>query len=242
MECLPIPEGVNGSTTPKGVSESTTPEGVSESTTPEGVSESTTSEGVNGSTTLSARFKYLELVLVYSIPHPTSSFRELAEMLEKDFEEASPINPKQDFEEASPINPKQDFEEASPINPKQDSEQTSPKDLVFKALNILDELVEKLDTSTKILLENEYSNSTEEYASCYRDAAWSRSFEDIRKVRDYKEEYNGYIHQILDFLAQEDPEILSMPPAVFLKLCATPMLEISLASRLFLIWKQKRGL
>jgi|GEM_PF-547937 len=221
MECLPIPEGVNGSTTPKGVSESTTPEGVSESTT---------SEGVNGSTTLSARFKYLELVLVYSIPHPTSSFRELAEMLEKDFEEASPINPKQDFEEASPI------------NPKQDSEQTSPKDLVFKALNILDELVEKLDTSTKILLENEYSNSTEEYASCYRDAAWSRSFEDIRKVRDYKEEYNGYIHQILDFLAQEDPEILSMPPAVFLKLCATPMLEISLASRLFLIWKQKRGL
>ena len=200
MECLPIPEGVNGSTTPKGVSESTT------------------SEGVNGSTTLSARFKYLELVLVYSIPHPTSSFRELAEMLEKDFEEASPINPKQDFEEAS------------------------PKDLVFKALNILDELVEKLDTSTKILLENEYSNLTEEYASCYRDAAWSRSFEDIRKVRDYKEEYNGYIHQILDFLAQEDPEILSMPPAVFLKLCATPMLEISLASSLFLIWKQKRGL
>ena len=200
MECLPIPEGVNGSTTPKGVSESTTPEGVSESTT------------------LSARFKYLELVRFYSIPHSTLSFQELAEMLEKD------------------------FEKDSPINPKQDSEQTSPKDLVFKALNILDELVEKLDTSTKILLENEYSNLTEEYASCYRDAAWSRSFEDMRKVRDYKEEYNGYIHQILDFLAQEDPEILSMPPAVFLKLCATPMLEISLASSLFLIWKEKRGL
>ncbi len=200
MECLPIPEGVNGSTTPKGVSESTTPKGVSESTT------------------LSARFKYLELVRFYSIPHSTLSFQELAEMLEKD------------------------FEKDSPINPKQDSEQTSPKDLVFKALNILDELVEKLDTSTKILLENEYSNLTEEYASCYRDAAWSRSFEDMRKVRDYKEEYNGYIHQILDFLAQEDPEILSMPPAVFLKLCATPMLEISLASSLFLIWKEKRGL
>ena len=175
-------------------------------------------KGVSESTTLSARFKYLELVLFYSIPHPTLSFQELAEMLEKD------------------------FEEASPINPKQDSEQTSTKDLVFKALNILDELVEKLDTSTKILLENEYSNSTEEYASCYRDAAWSRSFEDMRKVRDYKEEYNGYIHQILDFLAQEDPEILSMPPVVFLKLSATPMLEISLASRLFLIWKEKRGL
>ena len=212
MECLPIPEGVNGSTTPKGVSESTTPEGVSESTT------------------LSARFKYLELVRFYSIPHSTLSFQELAEMLEKDFEKDSPINPKQDSEQTSPI------------NPKQDSEQTSPKDLVFKALNILDELVEKLDTSTKILLENEYSNLTEEYASCYRDAAWSRSFEDMRKVRDYKEEYNGYIHQILDFLAQEDPEILSMPPAVFLKLCATPMLEISLASSLFLIWKEKRGL
>lgn len=191
MECLPISKRVSESTTPKGVSESTT---------------------------LSARFKYLGLVLFYSIPHPTLSFQELAEMLEKD------------------------FEEASPINPKQDSEQTSPKDLVFNALNILDELVEKLDTSTKILLENEYSNLTEEYASCYRDAAWSRSFEDMRKVRDYKEEYNGYIHQILDFLAQEDPEILSMPPSVFLKLCATPMLEISLASRLFLIWKEKRGL
>ena len=203
MECLPIPKRVSESTTPKGVSESTT---------------------------LSARFKYLGLVLFYSIPHPTLSFQELAGMLEKDFEEASPINPKQDSEQTSPI------------NPKQDSEQTSPKDLVFNALNILDELVEKLDTSTKILLENEYSNLTEEYASCYRDAAWSRSFEDMRKVRDYKEEYNGYIHQILDFLAQEDPEIVSMPPSVFLKLCATPMLEISLASRLFLIWKEKRGL
>ena len=130
MECLPIPKRVSESTTPKGVSESTT---------------------------LSARFKYLGLVLFYSIPHPTLSFQELAEMLEKD------------------------FEEASPINPKQDSEQTSPKDIVFNALNILDELVEKLDTSTKILLENEYSNLTEEYASCYRDAAWSRSFEDMRE-------------------------------------------------------------
>ena len=175
-------------------------------------------EGISKSVTLSARFKYLELVLFYSIPHPTLSFQELAEMLEKD------------------------FEEDSLINPKQDSEQTSPKDLVFKASNILDELVEKLDTSTQILLENEYSNSAEEYASCYRDVAWSRSFEDMRKVRDYKEEYNGYIHQILDFLAQKDPEILSMPSSIFLKLCATPMLEISLASRLFLIWKEKRGL
>ena len=189
---------------------------------PKGVSESTTPKGVSESTTLSARFKYLELVRFYSIPHSTLSFQELAEMLEKDF--------------------KKDFEKDSPINPKQDSEQTSPKDLVFKALNILDELVEKLDTSTKILLENEYSNSTEEYASCYRDAAWSRSFEDMRKVRDYKEEYNGYIRQILDFLDQKDPEILSMPPAIFLQLCATPMLEISLASRLFFIWKEKRGL
>lgn len=180
------------------------------------------SKRISESVTLSARFKYLELVLFCYIPHPTLSFQELAEMLEKDLEK--------------------DFEKDSPISPKQDSEQTSPKDLVFKALNILDELVEKLDTSTKILLENEYSNSTEEYASCYRDAAWSRSFEDMRKVRDYKEEYNGYIHQILDSLAQEDPEILSMPPAVFLKLCATPMLEISLASRLFLIWKEKRRL
>ena len=193
---------------------------------PKGVSESTTPKGVSESTTLSARFKYLELVRFYSIPHSTLSFQELAEMLEKDF--------KKDF--------KKDFEKDSPINPKQDSEQTSPKDLVFKALNILDELVEKLDTSTKILLENEYSNSTEEYASCYRDAAWSRSFEDMRKVRDYKEEYNGYILQILDFLDQKDPEILSMPPAIFLQLCATPMLEISLASRLFFIWKEKRGL
>ena len=175
-------------------------------------------EEVSRSTTLSARFKYLQLVLVYSIPHPTLSFQELSEMLEKD------------------------FEEASPINPKQDSEQTSPKDLVFKALSILDELVEKLDTSTQILLEKEYSNPTKEYESCYRDAAWARSFENMRKVRDYKEEYNGYIRQILDFLDQEDPEILSMPSSVFLKLCVTPMLEISLSSRLFLIWKKKRGL
>lgn len=173
-------------------------------------------EGVNGSTTLSARFEYLQAVLFYRVPESRcSKLSELSDLTSAMVE---------------------DFQE------NLSSTISEPRSVV-QALEVLETLVGILDPYSEKLLKKYYSGFPIEYLPIYRKAAWSQAFDNVRKSdKDYKKIYQTCIDYILLGADQSHPEIVGLPPAVFLKLCATPMLEISLASRLFLIWKEKRGL
>ena len=170
-------------------------------------------KGVRRSTTLSARFEYLEAVLFYSVPESRlSKLSDLTSAMVEDFQE------------------------------NLSSTISEPRSVV-QALEVLKTLVGILDPYSEKLVDESYSGFPTEYFPIYRKAAWSRAFDNLRKSdKDYKKIYQTCIDYILLGVDQLHPEILSMPPVVFLKLSATPMLEISLASRLFLIWKEKRGL
>ena len=173
-------------------------------------------EGVSESTTLSARFEYLQAVLFYRVPESRcSKLSELSDLTSAMLE---------------------DFQE------NLSSTISEPRSVV-QALEVLETLVGILDPYSEELLKKYYSGFPIEYLPIYRKAAWSRAFDNVRKSdKDYKKIYQTCIDYILLGADQSHPEIVGLPPAVFLKLCATPMLEISLASRLFLIWKEKRGL
>lgn len=170
-------------------------------------------EGVSKSVTLSARFEYLEAVLFYSVPESRfSKLLELTSAMVEDFQENL----------------------SSTIR--------EPRSVV-QALEVLETLVGILDPYSEELVAESYSDFPVEYLPIYRKAAWSRAFDNIRKSdKDYKGIYQTCIDYILLGVDQLHPEIVGLPPAVFLKLCATPMLETSLSSRLFLFWKAKRGL
>mgnify|MGYP000103482224 FL=1 len=173
-------------------------------------------KGVSESTTLSARFEYLQAVLFYRVPESRcSKLSELSDLTSAMVE---------------------DFQENF-------SSTISEPRSVVQALEVLETLVGILDPYSEKLLKKYYSGFPIEYLPIYRKAAWSRAFDNVRKSdKDYKKIYQTCIDYILLGADQSHPEIVGLPPAVFLKLCATPMLEISLASRLFLIWKEKRGL
>ena len=172
-------------------------------------------EEVSRSTTLSARFEYLEAVLFYSVPESRlSKLSDLTSAMVEDFQE------------------------------NLSSTISEPRSVV-QALEVLKTLVGILDPYSEELVNKSYSDSNfpAEYFPIYRKAAWSRAFDNLRKSdKDYKKIYQTCIDYILLGVDQSHPEIVGLPPAVFLQLCATPMLETSLSSRLFLHWRKMRGL
>ena len=170
-------------------------------------------EEVSRSTTLSARFEYLQAVLFYSVPESRlSKLSDLTSAMVEDFQE------------------------------NLSSTISEPRSVV-QALGVLETLVGILDPYSEELVAESYSDFPAEYLPIYRKAAWSRAFDNVRKSdKDYKKIYQTCIDYILLGADQSHPEIVGLPPAVFLKLCSTPMLELESCARLFLIWKKKRGL
>ncbi len=117
---------------------------------------------------------------------------------------------------------------------------------VIQALKVLEDLVEPLDKRTQELIERDYSQDVEDlpkYLSVYQKAAWSKAFNELRYIQqDYKRVYKTCIDYILLGLDEGHPELTTLPACVFLKLASTPMLELESCARLFLKWKEKRGL
>ena len=111
---------------------------------------------------------------------------------------------------------------------------------------MLEDLVEPLDKRTQELIERDYSQDVEDlpkYLSVYQKAAWSKAFNELRYIQqDYKRVYKTCIDYILLGLDEGHPELTTLPACVFLKLASTPMLELESCARLFLKWKEKRGL
>ena len=116
---------------------------------------------------------------------------------------------------------------------------------VIQALKVLDDLVEPLDKRTQELIERDYSQDVEDlpqYLSVYGEAVWSKAFNELRVIQqDYKRVYKTCIDYILLGLDEGHPELTTLPACVFLKLASTPMLELESCARLFVVWRDMRG-